>query len=82
MAEHNPLRDPILGNIKEVEAKSFGEQLIGEQNYFSFAIDEVDKHWALGGNKISVRGEWLRSIAIEDIIKASISSKTFINQIK
>jgi hypothetical protein len=82
MAEFNPLRDPILGKIKEVEVKSFGEQMIGEENFFSLAIDLVDKHWALAGNKMSVRGEWLRRVAIQDIIKASLSSKEFINEVK
>ena len=82
MAEFNSLRDPILGNVKEVESKSFGIEMIGEENFFSLAIDLVDKHWALAGNKMNVRGEWLRRMAIQDIMKASLSSKEFINEVK
>jgi len=82
MAEFNSLRDPILGNVKEVESKSFGIEMIGEETFFSLAIDLVDKHWALAGNKMNVRGEWLRRMAIQDIMKASLSSKEFINEVK
>jgi hypothetical protein len=81
MAEFNPLRDPILGNVKEVEAKSFGVEMVGEENYFSMAMNEVDHAWAYAGSKMSLRGEYLRKQAIEDIMRGYLSYREFIKEV-